>query len=184
LRPGDEPAIFLSAGIGATADRLNQFMGKPWYEAAREVTRTLAKRLYGTHQETSLAKGIQAKFRLFAEEFSQYLVREGILEKVVRSKYGNIGSSGSSQNTKKISSDFRMKARSPNPFNRSLRNEYRSREAYVRRDVSKIQDNCFGLNGGGPLMFGIFALGVGIGPALSGASFDLFHALYADLPGL
>jgi len=33
-------------------------------------------------------------------------------------------------------------------------------------------------------MFGIFALGVGIGPALSGASFDLFHALYADLPGL
>ncbi len=77
-----------------------------------------------------------------------------------------------------------MKARSPNPFNRSLRNGYRSREAYVRRNVSKIQDNCFGLNGGGPLMFGIFALGVGIGPALSGASFDLFHALYADLPGL
>jgi len=92
LRPGDEPAILLSAGIGATADRLNQFMGKPRYKAAREVTCTLAKRLYGTHQETSLAKGIQAKFRLFAEEFSQYLIRAGILEKVVRSKHGNIGS--------------------------------------------------------------------------------------------
>jgi hypothetical protein len=44
---------------------LNPLMGKPWYEAAREVTRTLEHRIAGKHQPSSLSKGTKREYREF-----------------------------------------------------------------------------------------------------------------------
>jgi hypothetical protein len=69
-------------------DDLNLLMGKPWYEAAREVTRTIEHRLPGTHQDVSLAKGTKKENRKFAEEFVDFLISKKVLLKVTRSKTG------------------------------------------------------------------------------------------------
>lgn len=69
-------------------DDLNHLMGKPWYEAAREVTRTLEHRITGTHQDISLSKGTKKEHRAFAEEFVEHLVSKRILLKVTKSRSG------------------------------------------------------------------------------------------------
>lgn len=69
-------------------DDLNHLMGKPWYEAAREVTRTIEHRITGTHQDVSLSKGTKRENRSFAEEFVEYLINKSILLKVTKSKKG------------------------------------------------------------------------------------------------
>lgn len=69
-------------------DDLNILIGKPWYEAAREVTRTIEHRLPGTHQDVSLSKGTQKENRKFAEEFVNFLVSKKILKRVRKSKTG------------------------------------------------------------------------------------------------
>lgn len=68
---------------------LNPLLGKPWYEAAREVTRTLEQKIAGSHQDTSLAKGTKLNRRKFATDFVDFLTREGILERRLRSKRGS-----------------------------------------------------------------------------------------------
>ena len=70
------------------SDDLNVLMGKPWYEAAREVTRTIEHRLHGTHQDVSLAKGTKKANRKFAEEFVKILIAKKVLLKVKKSKSG------------------------------------------------------------------------------------------------
>jgi hypothetical protein len=67
---------------------LNPFMGMPWYESAREVTRTLEHRIAGTHQDVSLSKGTRKEYRLFAREFVSFLMAKKILKKIVKSKTG------------------------------------------------------------------------------------------------
>ena len=77
---------------GAIVDRqneLNPFLGKPWYEAAREVTRTLERRIAGTHQDKSLAKGTKLKYRSFAEDFVRYLKNRGVLKIIKKSGKGS-----------------------------------------------------------------------------------------------
>ena len=69
-------------------DDLNPLMGKPWYEAAREVTRTVERRIAGSHQDVSLPKGTKHEHREFASQFVDYLVTVGILKKVKKSKTG------------------------------------------------------------------------------------------------
>ena len=65
---------------------LNNLLGRSWYEAAREVTKTLERRIAGSHQDTSLAKGTGLKYRPFAEEFVKHLRTCGVLEDIKRAK--------------------------------------------------------------------------------------------------
>ncbi len=67
---------------------LNPLMGRPWYESAREVTRTLVRKIAGTHQDISLAKGTKKEYRRFAQEFVEFLIKEGVLTKVIKSDSG------------------------------------------------------------------------------------------------
>lgn len=67
---------------------LNPLMGKPWYEAAREVTKTLEHSIAGTHQDVALYKGIKLNQREFAKNFVEYLMKKNILEKIVKSDKG------------------------------------------------------------------------------------------------
>ncbi len=76
---------------GATVSRtddLNPFLGRPWYEAAREVMRTLEKRIAGTHQDLSLVKGIDHSYREFARQFVEHLVRVGVIRRVGKADHG------------------------------------------------------------------------------------------------
>ena len=81
--------LFSHGAKVADSDELNPLLGKPWYEAAREVTRTLEKRMAGTHQDTSLAKGTKLQYRHLANEFVDFLENRGILEKVKTSGKGS-----------------------------------------------------------------------------------------------
>jgi len=69
------------AKVAPSAD-LNPFLGQPWYEAAREVTRTLERRIAGTHNDAGLAKGVSAKYKSFAEEFVEFLLKAKVLRRV------------------------------------------------------------------------------------------------------
>lgn len=80
--------LYSNGAIVDRANELNPLMGQPWYEAAREVTRTLGHRKAGTHQDISLAKGTDHRFRPFANEFVEFLMSKGILEKITRSHTG------------------------------------------------------------------------------------------------
>ena len=71
-------------------EELNQLLGKPWYEAAREVTRTLQQRIAGSHQDSSLAKGTNLKYRPFAKEFVKHLRTCGVLEPIKRGRSGTV----------------------------------------------------------------------------------------------
>ncbi|MDD9989530.1 MAG: NACHT domain-containing protein [Spirochaetaceae bacterium] len=71
-------------------EELNLLLGRPWYEAAREVTRTLEQKIAGTHQDSSLPKGTDLAFRGFAEEFVKHLRKCGVLEDVRRSRHGSM----------------------------------------------------------------------------------------------
>lgn len=67
---------------------LNPYIGQAWYEAAREVTVTIVKRIAGTHQDISLAKGTKIERREFAKFFVEFLVRRKVLKKVRKSNTG------------------------------------------------------------------------------------------------
>jgi hypothetical protein len=74
--------------IVSRTDDLNPLLGQAWYEAAREVTKTLERRIGGTHQDVSLAKGTKAAHRVFAHQFVQHLITKGILVRVIKSDHG------------------------------------------------------------------------------------------------
>jgi hypothetical protein len=80
--------LYTRGALVHPSDDLNPLLGKPWYEAAREVAKTLERRIAGTHQDISLAKGTKHEQRTFATEFVQFLVKKGILEVVVKSAHG------------------------------------------------------------------------------------------------
>jgi hypothetical protein len=80
--------LFSNGAKVSPIDDLNPLMGKPWYEAAREVTRTLERKIAGTHQDISLSKGTKMAYRIFAKEFVNYLLNKEILERKVKSKTG------------------------------------------------------------------------------------------------
>jgi hypothetical protein len=69
-------------------DDLNPLLGRPWYEAAREVMRTLERRMAGTHQDVALAKGTHTEQREFAREFVDFLITRKILQRVRKSTSG------------------------------------------------------------------------------------------------
>ena len=80
--------LFSHGAIIYPVKDLNPFMGMPWYEAAREVTRTLEHRIAGSHQDVSLSKGTRNEYRDFAKEFVKFLMVKQILKKGIKSKTG------------------------------------------------------------------------------------------------
>lgn len=74
----------------AGQERLNPLLGRPWYEAAREVAKTLQSRIAGTRQENSLSRGTKLEHRKLAEDFADYLVKAGVLEVVLRDSRGRV----------------------------------------------------------------------------------------------
>lgn len=68
--------------------KLNPLLGQTWYEAAREVTKTIERRIAGTHQDVSLAKGTKTEQREFAHAFVTFLKKKKILLAVAKSKTG------------------------------------------------------------------------------------------------
>jgi hypothetical protein len=92
LRGRDARQWLFSRGAYVTpTDDLNPYLGQPWYEAAREVMRTLQTRMAGTHQDSSLARGTDLIYRPFAEDFVSYLMRKNILEKLRPTDPGHLG---------------------------------------------------------------------------------------------
>ncbi len=71
------------------SQELNRLMGRDWYEAAREVTRTLERRMAGQHQEVGLVKGIEVKRRQLAISFVKYLAKRRILQRIKKSASGD-----------------------------------------------------------------------------------------------
>lgn len=69
-------------------EKLNPLLGQAWYEAAREVTKTIEKRIAGSHQDVSLSKGTKFENRQFAQEFVEFLKKKKILLFVSKSKTG------------------------------------------------------------------------------------------------
>jgi len=80
--------LFSNGALVSPSDDLNPLLGRPWYEAAREVMRTLERRMAGTHQDVSLVKGTQAEQRDFARDFVDFLISKKILTKVRKSSTG------------------------------------------------------------------------------------------------
>jgi len=80
--------LFSNGALVSPTEDLNPLLGKPWYEAAREVMRTLERRMAGTHQDVSLVKGTQAEQREFARSFVDFLISKKILNKIGRSNTG------------------------------------------------------------------------------------------------
>ena len=78
--------LFSHGGKVRNESELNPLLGKPWYEAAREVTKTLERRMAGSHQDSSLSKGTSLKYRQFAIDFVSHLRSCGILEDIKPSK--------------------------------------------------------------------------------------------------
>ena len=80
--------IYSHGGVVDDDADLNPLLGEPWYEAAREVTKTLERRIAGTHQDRALSKGTKLNYREFAIDFVTHLQRCGILEHVKKARHG------------------------------------------------------------------------------------------------
>ena len=69
-------------------EKLNPLLGQAWYEAAREVTKTIEKRIAGSHQDVSLSKGTKSENRQFARAFVDFLKQKKILIYISKSNIG------------------------------------------------------------------------------------------------
>ena len=72
--------LFSHDAMVEPTDDLNPYLGRNWYEASKEVAFTLSKRIAGTHQQASLAKGTKLSDRHIAVTFVEYLIRRNVLE--------------------------------------------------------------------------------------------------------
>lgn len=80
--------VFTNGAIVKDQANLNPLLGQTWYEAAREVTKTIENKIAGTHQDVSLAKGTKLDQRNFAHAFVEYLKKKKILVVIAKSKTG------------------------------------------------------------------------------------------------
>jgi hypothetical protein len=85
--------LFAHGAVVKDSQELNPHLGKPWYEAAREVMRTLEQRIAGTHQEEGLWHGTKTQYRSFAKDFVAYLVSKKVLLRAFKSRE-NLGGFG------------------------------------------------------------------------------------------
>jgi uncharacterized protein YjbI with pentapeptide repeats len=93
------------AKVSPTND-LNPLLGKKWYEAAREVCRTLQKQIAGTRKLDGLWKGTNSQYRNLAKEFAEFLLRKGLLEKKRKSSKGGGWVIGVPANSRRVISEF------------------------------------------------------------------------------
>lgn len=80
--------LFSHGALVHPENDLNPYLGRAWFNAAREVANTLSARIAGSHQLTSLAKGTSNTERKFARDFADFLLRVGVLKKATPSKQG------------------------------------------------------------------------------------------------
>jgi hypothetical protein len=80
--------LFSSGALVADVEYLNPYLGRPWYVAAREVADSLSSRLAGTHRKKGLVRGTKMRDRGLATEFTDYLLKRGILVAVIRKARG------------------------------------------------------------------------------------------------
>jgi hypothetical protein len=83
-----EQWLFSKGSKVSNYSNLNPLLGQAWYEAAREVTKTIERRLVGSHQDVSLAKGTKSDHREFARAFVDFLKQKKILTVITKSKTG------------------------------------------------------------------------------------------------
>ena len=80
--------LFTKGSIVKDQSSLNPLFGQSWYDAAREVTKTIEKRIAGSHQDVSLAKGTKSDQRDFAHAFVDFLKKKKILISIGKSDTG------------------------------------------------------------------------------------------------
>lgn len=80
--------LFSTGALVSGEDQLNQFLGKPWYDAAREVAVSLKYRLAGTHRKRGLIRGTRMVNRALAAQFTDYLLKRGVLVVVRKNRSG------------------------------------------------------------------------------------------------
>jgi hypothetical protein len=78
--------LFSHGARVTNSDQLNPYLGRPWYHAAREVTKTIKKKMAGTHEQSALSKGTSLKHRGLANDFVQYLCDNDVLQRVMKSR--------------------------------------------------------------------------------------------------
>jgi hypothetical protein len=103
--------LFSNGAIVHPTEDLNPLLGRPWYEAAREVMRTLERRIAGTHQDVSLVKGTQAEQRDFARSFVEFLVSKKVLIRAEKSATGPGWVLKVSRAHRNVVSDFSQRGR-------------------------------------------------------------------------
>jgi hypothetical protein len=101
--------IFSSGGLVSDSRALNPYLGQPWYEACREMARTLAGRMAGTHEANGLVKGTRLADRSTAGKFRDFLVKLKVLEVVGRSKSSGASILKVSSSGRKSISEFAEK---------------------------------------------------------------------------
>ncbi len=94
-------------------DDLNPLLGKQWYEAAREVCKTLTKQFAGTRKLSGLWKGTDKRYRPMAKEFAEHLLRRGVLERAVKSAYSKDWVVKVTKEGRKVLSDFIDEGKTP-----------------------------------------------------------------------
>ena len=101
--------IFSSGALVSSPEVLNPYLGQSWYEACREMARTLAGRMAGTHQSAGLVKGTKLADRPTAEGFRDFLVKLGVLEIIGRSSTSGSKILRVSASGRRVISDFAEK---------------------------------------------------------------------------
>jgi hypothetical protein len=80
--------LFSSGALVPGSETLNPYLGQPWYDAAREVAVSLKSRLAGTHRKRGLTRGTRMIYRPLAVEFTDYLLKQGVLTVVRKNRSG------------------------------------------------------------------------------------------------
>jgi GTPase SAR1 family protein len=81
--------LFTRGALVGRVDDLNSLLGKPWYQAAQEVVKTIEHKIAGTLHDSSLYNGTKIDQREFARDFVEFLKKKGVLKVVCKSKLGH-----------------------------------------------------------------------------------------------
>lgn len=81
--------LFTRGSFVKKVDDLNILLGKPWYQAAQEVAKTIEQKIAGTLHDSSLYNGTKIGQRDLAKSFVEFLIKKGVLKIVCKSKLGH-----------------------------------------------------------------------------------------------
>lgn len=80
--------MYSSGAVVSNDELLNPYLGRMWYDAAREVAASLSSRLAGTHRKRGLIRGTRMAQRAFAIQFTDYLLKRNIIAVVRKNRSG------------------------------------------------------------------------------------------------